>query len=259
MKKLALAASILVISAISASAADLPARTYTKAPPMMAAPSWTGFYVGATAGARFSDVNMTSPLFAGGVPDPTTNGVNLDSTGPRLGGILGYNLQVSPSWVIGIEGDGAWGNNRKTSINFPGSVPGPTDDSVSNRLNWDASIRARAGYLVTPSTLVYATGGVAWQNIKNTATCGPTNATSFCGFFFTNASFTDQSTKAGWTAGGGVETIVWTNWTARAEYRYSDFGSSTLVVPPLPTVGFTETTRVNTHTALLGIAYKFGN
>src|ERR1700720_3629558 len=53
MKRFALAASVLSvlsISAASAYAADLAARPYTKAPPMMAAYDWSGFYVGANGG-----------------------------------------------------------------------------------------------------------------------------------------------------------------------------------------------------------------
>ena len=57
MKKIALAAAALAIGTVSASAADLAARPYTKAP--VAAPiavyNWTGFYIGGMpAGARMN-------------------------------------------------------------------------------------------------------------------------------------------------------------------------------------------------------------
>ncbi|MGC2811060.1 MAG: hypothetical protein WA303_11855, partial [Bradyrhizobium sp.] len=53
MKKFLLGASALVavVSITPASAADLAARPYTKAPPMMAPIyDWTGFYIGANGG-----------------------------------------------------------------------------------------------------------------------------------------------------------------------------------------------------------------
>ena len=52
MKKFLLTLSALVIGTVAASAADLPARTYTKAPPPPPPPpfSWTGIYIGANIG-----------------------------------------------------------------------------------------------------------------------------------------------------------------------------------------------------------------
>ena len=58
MKKLLLGAVGLVAMGISApaSAADLAARPYTKAPPPMVAPvyDWSGFYVGINGGGGWS-------------------------------------------------------------------------------------------------------------------------------------------------------------------------------------------------------------
>jgi outer membrane immunogenic protein len=50
MKKLAITAALVALSSISANAADLGARPYTKAPMMEAAYDWSGFYIGANAG-----------------------------------------------------------------------------------------------------------------------------------------------------------------------------------------------------------------
>ena len=51
MKKIALAAAALALGTVSASAADMAARYYTKAPVAVAAVyNWTGFYIGAQAG-----------------------------------------------------------------------------------------------------------------------------------------------------------------------------------------------------------------
>ena len=37
-----------------------------------------------------------------------------------------------------------------------------------------------------------------------------------------------STTRVGWTAGGGLEYAVTNNWSIRAEYRYTDFGASTI-------------------------------
>ena len=56
MKKIALAAAATLMFAGAASAADLPARTYTKAPPpMVAVYNWTGFYVGGHIGGTWTN------------------------------------------------------------------------------------------------------------------------------------------------------------------------------------------------------------
>ena len=51
MKRISLAISLILFGTLSASAADLAARPYTKAPPpVVAVYNWTGFYVGLNAG-----------------------------------------------------------------------------------------------------------------------------------------------------------------------------------------------------------------
>jgi opacity protein-like surface antigen len=66
MKKLALAVSVLAISAVSASAADMaPAPLYTKAAPIEVAPAcvWCGWYVGGNvgyAGSESTSVNSSA-------------------------------------------------------------------------------------------------------------------------------------------------------------------------------------------------------
>ena len=54
MKTILAAAALAALGVSSAFAADLPARTYTKAPAMVVAPAynWTGFYVGAELGGK---------------------------------------------------------------------------------------------------------------------------------------------------------------------------------------------------------------
>ena len=55
MKKFALTLTAIAAFGGSAAAADLPARVYTKAPPPLeAAYTWTGFYVGGNIGGGWS-------------------------------------------------------------------------------------------------------------------------------------------------------------------------------------------------------------
>ena len=78
MKKLVLALSAVAAFSGSALAADLPARTYTKAPVVVETPpSWTGFYIFGGGGGGIWDANdtakVTSTIIA--VTD-STNGIS---------------------------------------------------------------------------------------------------------------------------------------------------------------------------------------
>src|SRR6202050_121288 len=143
MKKLALAVSVLAISAVSASAADMaPAPLYTKAPPIEVAPAcvWCGWYVGGNVGYAQSEptsVNssaavVTNPgaLFPAAVAAAVgglTTGIPIGSQkGIIGGGQFGYNFQ-SGRFVAGFEADiqGLSGRATGTSVtSVPVSIAG---------------------------------------------------------------------------------------------------------------------------------------
>lgn len=85
----------------------------------------------------------------------------------RIGGYLGVNWQFASSWVAGIEGDLGWADNKKAANPHPGTaglffgapLVGLPAGSVKD--TWDGSVRARLGYLVAPSTMLYGSAGVA--------------------------------------------------------------------------------------------------
>ncbi|MBV8839390.1 MAG: porin family protein [Alphaproteobacteria bacterium] len=289
----AVAAASLVLG--SAQAADLP--IYKAAPPAAPTFSWTGLYIGADVGGRRAivDPSVTSIVGSiGGTPGaslfpvvcPATgcsNGPSLDSSGFRGGFYAGYNYQVSPQWVLGIEGDWGWANSRKalSGLAYPNSAFAPLgflagfgtapDASFSVAAKWDASVRGRVGFLMTPSILLYLAGGASWLKVEETSNC----TASFCGPVGGSGvlgpiAIANASVRTGWTIGGGGEMNLWGNWLARAEYRYADYGSwnntdSRTCSNPLAGCLFLTATgltvgtsmRLQTHTGLFGLAYKF--
>src|ERR1700738_3253741 len=77
MKKLVLALTAIAAFSGSALAADLPARTYSKAPPMIEPhPSWTGFFIfgGAGGGVWDADSNIVTPAGVGITRDQRLGG-----------------------------------------------------------------------------------------------------------------------------------------------------------------------------------------
>jgi outer membrane immunogenic protein len=127
---------LVALGMAPAVAADLPARTYTKAP-VAVAPiyNWTGFYIGAMGG------------YAG--------------NGALAGGTAGYNWQAG-AVVFGLEADGAWSNAKP---NLTGAVV--VGNTFADRIDSMGTVRGRIGYAFD-QVLVYGTGGYAWMNNKAT-------------------------------------------------------------------------------------------
>jgi outer membrane immunogenic protein len=255
-------ATVGVIAAVGFASAAWAADMPVKALVYKAAASydpWTGFYAGGSVGARWSDVSWQSINTTVGAILPITgpnNPASLGNASFRVGGYAGYNWRIAPAWLVGLEADIAWGNNNKSVSPFPGTpaaggiLAGPNDiDTV--KLGWDGSVRGRVGYLVNPTWLVYGTGGVAFQEIKTTSSCLPGGLCAIA------VSGTSSTVKAGWTAGGGIETALPNHWLARVEYRYADFGHVSNDLPPAAFAGIHSEIRVKTQTALAGLAYKF--
>ena len=176
----------------------------------------------------------------------------------RVSGYVGYNWQVAPVWVVGLEADYGWGNNKSTlASRIPGLgvLNGGSFTEVKGK--WDASLRARAGLLVTPTLLAYATGGLAYQRIEAIATC-PAD-TTVCDPAVGTQSFSNSSNRVGWTVGGGLEAMFAQNWLARVEYRYSDFDTFSFTAIPfsVSTFGANADLSTKTHIVTGGLAYKF--
>jgi outer membrane immunogenic protein len=210
-----------------AMAADM--APYNKVPPPLAS-GWTGFYIGANvgwAGSTDALVNTGTDTGAGGFGTFLGLGgipgnVNMNQTGFIGGGQIGYNWQVLPNWVLGIETDFE-GVNAKASNAFsspPGVGLPAISTAYSRELDSLGTVRARLGYLWYPSLLFYGTGGLAYgQNkIASAAVC-PTLAPP-C-----NTASQASNTSAGWTLGAGAEWKLAAAWSVRAEYLYVDFGS----------------------------------
>jgi outer membrane immunogenic protein len=185
----------------------------------------------------------------------------LNDTAFRFSPYAGWNLQVAPRLVVGVEGDWGFANKATTlsGVIYPNQFSGIAADSFSVKTTWDASVRGRIGFLATPSVLAYATGGGAWLHVESTSTCN--SASPSCSIVgAAPAVITDSKTKTGWTVGGGLEAVLWSNWIARAEYRYADFGTITNTDVRTTAAGprvITYDLTVKTHTALFGLAYKF--
>lgn len=219
--------SAALLASTAAFAADMGPRSYTKAPVYAPAPifNWTGIYVGAHIGAAFGGDNgftTTNPALLGTSRDAAFLG----------GGQIGADYQFSPNWLIGIEGQisGLSNNNR----NFTDGVL-----VLRDRSDWLASITGRLGYTWGPG-LVYAKGGVAFRDDNGLAA-------NFPGV--TNREST------GYTVGGGLEYMFAPAWSAKIEYQYYNFDTTTAVLadPAVTAVRYKD----DLHTVKVGVNYRF--
>ena len=228
-----------------ASAADMPARAPVyKAPAAVVAASWTGPYLGLNVGWIGSYNRVTD--IEGLQDDPGT--VHRYHKSSVTGGVYaGYNWQVT-NWVLGVEADfsGASAKSSHVLDDTPGSGF-DMDATAETRVSWTSTYRGRLGFLVTPSTLLYGTGGLALARIKNA------QIDTDSGVFDPNDSVSRTSTRFGWVAGGGVEYMFTPNVIARLEGLYMGFNNETLVTPN----GDAFTFRNNIATARAGIAWKW--
>jgi outer membrane immunogenic protein len=196
-----------------------------------------------------------------------------------IGSFVGYRWQLG-EYVAGVEVDWSWKRGATSSnlhiLAAPAGVEDIRSDDFTGSVaqNWDSSFRARYGYLVTPWTLVYATGGLALGQINGAFTYngalfstlnGANTATAT-----SNSSWSDV--RLGGTVGAGVETEVWKGWKLRAEYRYTGYGSYTKTVPVstdctvaialgFPCVAPSSSATINLsesfHTIRIGLGFDF--
>ena len=259
---IAAVASLLTTGAL---AADLAPRTYTKAPPPIAAVyDWTGFYIGGNVGYSWGRSSDTSTLTNGAGTVLFTSADKTNLNGIVGGGQIGYNWQTQ-NWVWGLEAD-IQGTDEKGTRNFicptgictPGVigaafVPGVAVPlALSQKIDWFGTVRGRVGFLAAPTVLLYATGGLAYGEIKSSETIGGLTG------------FSNATTNVGYTVGAGIEGVIGGNWTAKLEYLYVDLGKvSGSFLTTIPALGggvlsSSYSSRITDNVLRVGLNYKFG-
>ena len=236
---------------VSASAADLPMKAMA-AP--VAAWNWTGFYIGAHAGAGWGTTETTlTSISAPGVPAvPFNFPVAQNSRSGFLGGgQAGYNYQSG--WaVLGVQGDIA-------ALDVKGTTPCIVVIACTAKSDWLGTVSGRIGGVVADRTLVYIKGGAAWLHTNQSATV----SAGFGGFgglggaaVLTSAS----STSVGALLGMGAEYAFSRNWSGFIEYDYMDFQAKNVGLPigALAAGAVLNASVVNKLSiAKAGVNYKF--
>ena len=246
-------------------------------------PSWTGPYLGVNAGYIAdggSAANVGAfPIGYGAFPsDIAVSSGNLAPNGASFigGGQFGYNLQMSDIFFAGVEADiqGSGLNGSSAVVNGApyGGAPLAISElgalTATKSLSYLGTLRGRVGFLLTPAVGAFASAGLAYGQVglNTTSTVGGIfngNGAPIAGAY---GATTYSATRAGWTAGGGLEAFISSNWSAKVEYLYYDLGGTVGYTPFVASFGnfpgavlsyaaSKSSTSFNGHIARLGVNY----
>jgi outer membrane immunogenic protein len=233
-KKLLLAASVSLATCAVAQAADI-ARPVYKAPPVVVAYNWSGFYIGGNVGYGWGNVDGSAFGLS----------ASADVDGWFGGGQIGWNWQAPGSpWVWGVEVDSQFAD---ISNNLIFGQAGNNAIGVWSSLDYFGTARLRLGY-AWDRVMFYGTGGLAW----GTNEIGGSLLVN--GVTFNNGG--SSNTHIGWTVGAGFEWALMDNWTAKVEYLYLALGNENYFPNTLAGLGFDA--DLDVHTVKVGLNYRFG-
>jgi outer membrane immunogenic protein len=266
MKKLFLgsvALAALGLAAPAALAADMRVAAYAPPPPPVY--TWSGCYVGASAGSSagrsqhvaVAGSNFSNPaLGAGNVIPAGTNITDSFNVSGFIGGFQGGCNWQWGAWVFGFEGDGSATNKEGQAFETP-LVPlfaGSANWVSQTQERWLVTARARLGWTIWDRTMVYATGGAAWAKIDASEWVFAANGTGPI-----RTGHQESNVRSGWTVGAGAEYALGYGWSAKGEYLYVKFDDYTTFTtgPFAPMSVSPRQVKLEDHIFRAGMNYRF--
>jgi len=242
-----------------ATAADLPL------PPAAPAWTWSGFYIGGSVGTAAGTATFSDPY------GPSIFGDKVTTAGFLAGLQLGYNWQVAPRWVVGVDADASYldSNGTDTCIQASTTLIG-SNCQVTPRVL--ATLAGRLGFLVDPQgrTLIYGKAGAAW--IGSDVSISPNNSFSPATFkgatIFPGEPTNENANAWGGTVGAGIERALTPAWSLSLEYDYYRFAAADVSTPNTINVtraavfsavaGSTSGLTPDMHVVKLALNYHWG-
>lgn len=176
--------------------------------------SWTGPYLGFGTGYSVAHKQESFGPDAGPFNNPVSN------DGGFISASVGYDYQFRERFVVGTFFDADFSNLTYHDSNS-------ASDGVDSQELWSSHggfknilmVGGRLGYLTTPDTLLFVSGGYANAGMEQTT----------ISIFGTESGVLYDSKRiSGAFIGAGVETKIWDSLSLKAEYRYIDLASENL-------------------------------
>jgi outer membrane immunogenic protein len=238
--------------AAPASAADLAARPYNKAPPPMVSPiyDWSGFYIGINGGGGSAHKCWDLVAVPGVTLSPPVAEGCHDATGGTVGGQIGYRWQAA-NWVFGIEGQGNWADFKGSNVNLlAGTVLVPPVGLVDeSKINAFGLITGQVGY--------------AWNNVLGYVKGGAAVVDDKYRTFVPGGGLVDSASETRWggTVGAGLEVGFAQNWSVGFEYDHLFMGSRDFFFPGVVNpelIGSISRIRQDVDMVTVRFNYRFG-
>lgn len=206
--RLSIAVGVMGAFVSAASAADISEPVYNY--------DWSGAYVGVHGGSLWGEADVTY--------DNEPGGGDLDG-GFWGGALAGYNLQHE-KFVFGVEAD--FGLGDVSGEGKPQPVKKETYDYTYD-LDWNAHLRARAGFAVDRALFFVAGGLAVAEHTLGVEESGLIDCAYVClqvPPLVTESLGSDSQTHVGFTIGGGIEFALTDKVLLRAEYLYDNYGEA---------------------------------
>jgi outer membrane immunogenic protein len=219
--------STLVVAIATLGAEQSKAQSLKDVLPSNPTPIWTGIYIGAGGGVNSLVSKFTGkpgPDAGSGSAGASASFDGLGSTGGFGTISIGADYQFTSRWVAGAFGEYDFESlGSDASINIPDQ---PLSAHGGIDVNGKASVGVRLGYLFSPDTLWYVSGGYSNLSLSD---------------FHLNVVGSDPDISAtaktpnlsGGFIGVGAETLITEHISLRVEYRYTDFGSGAVTLPTI--------------------------
>jgi outer membrane immunogenic protein len=234
-------------------AADLPVKTYTKAPPMVAPVyDWSGFYIGLNAGGASSRECWTVFSVANLPVGPDSEGCH-NATGGLVGGQIGYRWQAT-NFVFGLDAQGDWASLKGSNSSLAAGIFPFINQT---KIDGIGLFTGQIGYAFN-NVLLYVKGGAAVTD------------NHYSSFFTANGVVFNQADETRWggAVGTGIEFAFAPNWSVGIEYDHLFMGTNSVVFPfqstqaPVGPPGFAVTRSDNisqdVDMGTVRLNYRFG-
>jgi opacity protein-like surface antigen len=230
--------------------------------------TWTGGYIGVTAGAAWGSYDprtVTNGDGAGFYLNPAQGAAvtaagnqSIKPAGFSTGVEAGYNWQNGP-FLLGVEADlqavHLNGAANSGAVPYPGAPAVFFVTSAYAHTDWLFTGRARAGFVANNNWLFYATGGLALTSLNTDFVFSDNNGALEASRI--------NTVRAGYAVGGGVEAPLTNRLSLKAEYLYVNFGGTTGSVTAnnvtafFPNQAFTHSADLKASIVRVGLNYHF--